>query len=264
MINSPLYFETYSNGQPLVLLHGFSGSSANWVDHVSVLAQQFQVITIDIIGHGRSPSPPYLDAYKMAQAAADVVTVVQETAVVPITLLGYSMGGRLALYIAIHYPELINTLVLESASPGLAAQSERDGRQIQDNELADWIEANGIEPFVNRWEQLPLWASQQQLPAEKQLRLRQQRLHNNPTGLANSLRGMGTGAQPSLWNQLFTVEMSTLLISGGMDTKFVNIGQQMVAQMPHAQHNIIPNAGHTVHLEQPVLFQTCILELLNH
>ncbi|MCP5095530.1 MAG: 2-succinyl-6-hydroxy-2,4-cyclohexadiene-1-carboxylate synthase, partial [Chloroflexi bacterium] len=261
MNDLPLYFETYGTGQPLILLHGFTGSSANWAEHVPILAEQYQVITIDIVGHGRSPSPTALEAYKMEQVATDVVAVVRETAVAPITLLGYSMGGRLALYIAIRYPDLVKSLILESTSPGLADASEREARRRRDDALADWIEANGIEAFVNRWEKLSLWDSQQQLPAEKRHRLRQQRLNNNPIGLANSLRGMGTGVQPSLWNQLATLTTHTQLITGALDTKFVTISTKMATRLPHAQHKIIQAAGHTVHVEQPIHFQKLLLEI---
>ncbi len=258
-VNGVHYFVTAAGkGEPLILLHGFTGSSAGWGAHVSLSAKQFQVITIDILGHGRSPSPSDVNAYHMEQAAAQIIEVVQKTAVSPINLLGYSMGGRLALYIAVHYPRLVNKLILESSSPGLAAAAERDDRRQRDNDLADWIEANGIEAFVNRWEKLPMWDSQKQLSTEQRSALRRQRLSNNPIGLANSLRGMGTGAQPSLWQHLPQLNIPTLLITGELDTKFVRINTDMLSKLPHAAHEIIPGCGHTVHLERPLQFQQAV------
>jgi len=258
MIISPLHFETIGNGSLLLMLHGFTGSHEDWATHLPVLVKQFQVITIDIWGHGRSPSPTDITPYRMESVAKNIVQIVQELGNGPINLLGYSMGGRLALYIAVHYSELVQKLILESSSPGLAAAAERKARRQRDNELADWIETNGIEAFVNRWEQLSLWDSQKQLSADLQSTLRQQRLTNNPTGLANSLRGMGTGAQPPLWQHLSRLNIPTLLITGELDTKFVSINNDMASKLPQVTHEIIGGCGHTVHLERPLLFQQAI------
>jgi 2-succinyl-6-hydroxy-2,4-cyclohexadiene-1-carboxylate synthase len=248
---------------PLLLLHGFTGSSVNWAEHVSVFSNQFSVITVDILGHGRSASPPDPNRYAMPQVAADLIALLDAWRIEQTALLGYSMGGRLALYLAYHYPERFSQLILESSSPGLAGEEEQAKRRQSDEALADWIEANGIEAFVDRWEALPLWASQQQLSAEIRQRLRQQRLQNNPVGLANSLRGMGTGAQPSLWAHLPTLSLPTLLIVGELDTKFVAINQQMSDRLANGRLHIIPQAGHTTHLERPELFCTIVTTFLS-
>ena len=240
----------------LLLLHGFTGSRQNWAAHLPAFVDNFDVMTVDIVGHGRSPSPPDPAAYKMERVAAQIMASVAQ----PITLLGYSMGGRLALYIAVHYPHLVKRLILESSSPGLATAVERQVRKQRDDVLANWIEANGIEAFVNRWETLSLWESQKQLPIEKREALRQQRLQNNPVGLANSLRGMGTAVQPSLWHKLPNLTMPILLIVGELDTKFITIGQQMVALMSNGQLEVVAGAGHMVHLERPLPFQQLVCE----
>ena len=173
------------------------------------------------------------------------------------------MGGRLALYLACHYPNRFSHLILESSSPGLATEAERAARRQRDALLADWIEAKGLAQFVARWEALPLWESQKQLSDEVRRRLRQQRLQNNVLGLANSLRGMGTGAQPSLWPLLPTLTLPTLLLAGKLDSKFVAINQKMGALLPNGRLQIIPHAGHTVHLEQSELFRTAVLKALS-
>ncbi len=267
-VNGVDYFVTATgNGRPLALLHGFTGSSANWEVVTAVLAPHFRVIAIDLLGHGRTASPPDPTRYQMEKAAADVTEIIQHTlsafsAPLRFNLLGYSMGGRLALYIALHYPHLIQSLILESASPGLAVEAERAARRQRDNALADRIERDGIPAFVDFWEKLPLWESQKQLPDEKRLALRRQRLQNNPTGLANSLRGMGTGVQPSLWSRLGELEMPVLLLAGALDEKFVGINRQMAAQMPTAQLAVVPDAGHIVHLERPSVFQHLLASFL--
>lgn len=247
-------------GEPLLLLHGFTGSSASWEKQIIAFSTHFRTIAVDLLGHGRTDSPADPNRYRMEQAAADIIAILDELKAAPAHLLGYSMGGRLALYLAVNYPEWFQSLVLESASPGLATPASRAERQKQDNELADWIETNGIEAFVDRWEQLPLWASQAQLPPETRQALREQRLQNNPTGLANSLRGMGSGVQPSLWPHLGELKLPVLLLAGELDSKFVAINRQMHEQITPAQLQIISQAGHTIHLERPLRFNQLILE----
>ncbi len=263
-INHVLYFvRDEGEGEPLVLLHGFTGSSANWEGVTAVLAPHFRVIAIDLLGHGRTDSPTDPTHYRMEQAAADIIAILDELKADPAHLLGYSMGGRLALYLAIHYPDRFRSLVLESASPGLATTAEQAERRRRDEALADKIEREGIRPFVDFWENLPLWDSQQILPDEARQTLRQQRLQNNPMGLANSLRGMGTGAQPSLWERLSELQMPVLLLTGNLDRKFINIGEQMAANMPSAQLQIVPRAGHTIHWEKTAVFTQSVLNFLH-
>ena len=235
-------------GDPIVLLHGFTGSSSNWQPLFDALAPLQTVLAVDLLGHGDTDSPADPARYRIERAAADLATLITELVTPPATLLGYSMGGRLALYAAIHYPHLVNRLILESASPGIEVAAERAARQQSDEALADRIERVGIEAFVHYWEQISLFATQ---TPEQRERLRAGRLKHNPTGLANSLRGMGTGAQPPLWDRLGEVEAQTLLIAGELDTKFTAIVRRMAALIPRADLAIIPHAGHTAHLEQP-------------
>lgn len=247
---------------PLLLLHGFTGSGRNWGPVLPQLRKHFWILTVDLLGHGRSAAPSDPNRYTMPHAAADLIALLDKWQLERTALLGYSMGGRLALYLACRNPERFSRLVLESSSPGLAAAAERAARRQSDAALADWIEANGIDAFATRWEALPLWDSQQQLSEEIRQQLREQRRQNNPTGLANSLRGMGTGVQPSLWPRLATLNLPTLLIAGALDHKFVAINQQMEDQLPNGRLQIIPQAGHTTHLEQPRQFETAVTQFL--
>ena len=256
------HYEIVGSGPPLVLFHGFTGSTVNWSDHVVVFAQYFQVVTVDLPGHGLTDSPADPSRYAMGQVASDLIVLLDEISDQPAHLLGYSMGGRLALYMAIQYPHRFQSLILESASPGLQTDSERSERRVRDEVLADRIERTGIESFVDYWESIPLFASQQRLPIERQQALRHQRLRNRPQGLANSLRGMGTGVQPSLWQDLDALNLSVLLLAGELDTKFVGIARQMYDLLPDAQLLIVPDAGHTVHLEQPGAFQRGVMDFL--
>jgi 2-succinyl-6-hydroxy-2,4-cyclohexadiene-1-carboxylate synthase len=256
------HYEVVGEGPPLLLLHGFSGSLENWAQHVRVFAQHFQVITLDLLGHGKTDAPDDALRFAMDKAAADVVALLDCLDCAPLHLLSYSMGGRLALYIALHYPDRTRSLILESASPGLERDEERTQRRISDEALAQQIDATGIPAFVDYWESIPLVHSQQQLTQEVRQRLRQQRLKNSATGLANSLRGMGTGAQPDLWPQLAELKLPVMLIAGNLDEKFLQINQRMAGQMPQAQIQVIADAGHSTHLEAPERFQQAVLNFL--
>jgi 2-succinyl-6-hydroxy-2,4-cyclohexadiene-1-carboxylate synthase len=238
---------------PLLLLHGFTGSSANWAGLLPRFGRR--TVAPDLLGHGRSAAPKAPARYAMENAAADLAALIEHTVAEPVHLLGYSMGGRLALYFALTHPSLVKTLTLESASPGLADPAARAERRVADEALAGAIEADGIDAFVERWERLPLFASQARLPAPVRAALRGERLANDPLGLANSLRGMGTGAQASCWPWLREVNLPTLLIVGALDEKFCAINCLMQERMPHAHLSIVDDAGHTVHLEAPDRFQ---------
>lgn len=245
-------------GLPLVALHGFSGSSANWSR--DVFPPGYQLIAPDLLGHGQTDSPEAYISYNMVYAAPDLAALIERLTEPPVTLLGYSMGGRLALYLAIRYPHLVSRLILESASPGLVSQAERSARHASDRELADRIERDGIESFVDYWEAQALFATQTRAIKEG---LRPVRLAQNPRGLANSLRGMGTGIQLPLWGHLDKLRMPTLLIAGERDSKFTQIAQHMSDVIPDCTLAIIPKAGHTVHLEQPAYYADCLRAFLD-
>ena len=198
--------------------------------------------------------------YEMASAASDLVSLLDESAESAVHLLGYSMGGRLALFFALTYPERTRTLTIVSAAPGIASVAERAERRGRDNALADHIEQDGIVAFVDYWESLPMWKSQRRnLSTEQRQQLREQRLQNRPSGLASSLRGMGTGAQPDLHPDLRSLSVPTLLIVGAEDGKFVTVNRQMAQRIPKARVVIFPETGHAVHLERPRAFASTVL-----
>jgi len=241
-------------GRPLVLLHGFTGSAATWASLAARLAPRHQCIALDLIGHGSSGAPADPARYSMECAVADLAGILEALGLPSVDLLGYSLGGRLALQFAAATPTRVRALVLESASPGLAGPAERAARVAADEALAEAIERDGIAAFVARWEALPLWDSQAALPVATRQRVRAQRLRNNPQGLANSLRGMGTGSQRALWDELPRLRMPALVLAGALDAKFSAIAQQMAGALPHAELAIVPDAGHAIHLEQPEIF----------
>lgn len=256
------YYRRKGAGPPLLLLHGFTGSSLSWHAIAEDLFLHYDVLSIDLLGHGKSDCPQLPDRYSIQHAARDILTIIERLDLKTINLLGYSMGGRLALYLAQQYPQTIKALLLESASPGIAAVRDRELRQQWDHALADSIERDGVRDFVDRWQELPLFASQATVPVQRQAALREQRLQNSALGLANSLRGMGTGSQPSLWDTLAANSIPTLLLCGSIDEKYVQINGQMDRLMPHSELRLITGAGHNIHFEQPDEFATAVSNFL--
>jgi len=249
-------------GPALVLLHGFTGSLHTWDPFVPEWAQAWRVIAVDLLGHGGTDAPDDPERYRMERCVADLVALLDTLGVRRAHVLGYSMGGRVALHLAAAAPERVAALALESASPGIADAGERAARVKADEELADAIERDGVAAFVRRWERLPLFAGQRRLPESTRAALREQRLSNRALGLANSLRGMGAGAQPPLHHRLPELAMPSLLMAGEEDEKYVRIVRDMAAVMPKARAVIVPGAGHTVHLERPESFRALVLEFL--
>lgn len=263
MVNGVRYaVQAVGRGQPLVMLHGFSGSSGDWSLFVPFFAQHFKVITIDMLGHGETDSPTDPMRYALKHIRRDLTTIIEDLCDQPAHLLGYSMGGRIALILALYHSKLFRSVILESATPGIALEEDRIDRKESDEDLAERIEQLGIEAFVEEWEALPLWDTQRHLPAETLQRQREIRLANNPIGLANSLRGYGTGVQASEWDNLYTLDMPVLLLTGALDEKFTHIAQQMCSQIPYAHHVAVPRVGHNVHLENPRAFANHVLEFL--
>jgi 2-succinyl-6-hydroxy-2,4-cyclohexadiene-1-carboxylate synthase len=258
-----LNVEQAGAGPPLVLLHGFTGSAAGWAEHAAVFAQSHATVAVDLLGHGLSDAPDDPVRYGIGYATEDVLSVLDALGIQRAGLLGYSMGGRVAISLAVVAPERLSALILESASPGIRDAGARRERAVQDAELAAAIEQDGVEPFVDRWERLPLFASQAALPDEARRDLRTRRLQNNPTGLANSLRGLGQGVQPPAHEYLQQIRVPTLLIAGGLDPAYCEMGQEMRALIPQAKLEVVPGAGHAVHLEQPERFRALVLEFLN-
>jgi 2-succinyl-6-hydroxy-2,4-cyclohexadiene-1-carboxylate synthase len=252
--------ETAGAGAALTLLHGFTGSAASWAHVQPQLASRFKLIVPDLLGHGRTESPTDPMRYRIARCVDDLIAILDAMAVERTHLLGYSMGGRMALAAAIERPHRVASLILESASPGLATAAEREARVASDNELADFVERAGVESFVARWERIPLFSSQERLPQAVRSRLREQRLRNDRAGLANSLRGVGTGVQASLWERLCELRVPCLIMAGELDAKFAAIGRQMAAAIAGSRLAIVAGAGHTVHLEQPEAYIRLVAE----
>ena len=236
---------------PLVALHGFTGDGLDFSALVAHLETPRAVWAPDLIGHGRSDAPGEVDAYAMERCVEQVCAVVEEVAGGPAVWLGYSMGGRVALQVARARPDLVERLILVSATPGLEDAAEAQERRAQDAERATSIERDGALAFLARWGEHPLIATQSRAPEPYLSELRARRRRSRAIGLANSLRGMGTGSMCSLWDELDAIHAPTLLITGGEDAKFDGIARRMLRRLPRAGHAIVAGANHAPQLERP-------------
>lgn len=259
-----VYVEMWHEEQEetIVMLHGFTGSTKTW-EQIASMLPQYRIIAIDCIGHGQTKSPKDVTLYKMNHQLAVLEEVFKALQLTSFTLIGYSMGGRIALSYAVKYPGRVQALILESASPGLRTEQERNVRKEADDALANKIEANGVTSFVDAWENIPLFASQKRLPQHVQQAIREERLQQNEQGLANSLRGMGTGMMPPIWDKLHTLSVPVTLITGAFDTKFVDIAREMTTFIQNVRHLTVNDVGHIIHVENPSEFATIVKETIS-
>jgi len=250
------------SGPPLLLLHGFTGNGQTWQPLVPALASQRTLVIVDLIGHGGSEAPRDPSRYAIERCVSDLIQLLDHLGMTRVDLCGYSMGGRIGLLLTVNAPERVGRQILIGSSPGIADPVERAARLASDEALAERIEREGLEWFVDYWAAQPIFASQQRLPVAARAAQRAQRLAGSAHGYANALRGMSAGRQPSLWESLPLIATPTLLITGELDTKYCAIAERMVAQIPRSRHVIVPEAGHAVHLEQPQTVAALIGEFL--
>jgi 2-succinyl-6-hydroxy-2,4-cyclohexadiene-1-carboxylate synthase len=251
------------NGSPVVILHGFTGSCASVDGIARGLRDRHRTLRIDLIGHGASDAPTALAPYAFDRCVAQVADVVVALIEEPAHVVGYSLGGRLALALAAARPGLVKSVTTIGARAGLDDAAEREERVRDDEALAEAIERDGVPAFVERWMALPLFASQRRLGAERLARARAQRLENRAHGLANSLRGMGAGAQPPLRAGLPGLTAPACLVVGEEDERFHAIADDLAAALPDARVEVVPAAGHAAHLENEVAFLRGLREFLD-
>ncbi len=241
------------DGPALLFLHGFLGSGDDWNEIVDGLCGEYRCVTVDLPGHGASRGLNGEAAYSMEGTAAALHAVLDAEGIDRCGVVGYSMGGRVALYFALNIPHRCRRLALESASPGLQEAVEREMRRGIDEAHALRLEADDFAAFLEDWYRQPIFASLESKPALRS-RMIASRICNEPGELARSLRGMGAGVQPPLWDRLDELRMPTLFVAGALDGKYVEVAEQMAALSTYVRAAIIPNVGHTVHAEDPKQF----------
>jgi len=243
---------------PALLLHGFTGSAESMGCVSEPLARDRRIARLELVGHGESEAPQAVDPYRMSSCVAQVLAAVTSLGFERPHLVGYSMGGRTALATVVAAPARFASVTLIGATAGIADAAARQDRVAADEALADRIEREGLEPFVDYWMSLPIFASQSRLGEESLERARAERLRNRPHGLANSLRGMGAGAQEPVFDRLGDARLPALLVVGEEDEKFRGLAKQLAGSLPDARIEIIQGVGHAAHLEDPTAFEQTI------
>jgi 2-succinyl-6-hydroxy-2,4-cyclohexadiene-1-carboxylate synthase len=236
-----LHAESGGDGPRVALVHGFTQTGRCWGPVATDLARDHEVVRVDAPGHGRSAT--------VRAGLPDGADLVADR-VGRATYLGYSMGGRLCLHLALRHPEVARGLVLVGATAGIEDAHERGVRRERDRQLAVRLRELGVPAFLDEWLAQPLFAS---LPPDAACV--PERLENRVDGLASSLELAGTGAQEPLWDDLHRIEVPVLVTSGEHDTKFTAIGRRVAETIgANARFATVPGAGHTAHLEQPEAF----------
>ncbi len=256
-----LHADTFGNASCKILfLHGFMGCSSDWLPVINLLEKEHRCIAMDLPGHGKSIGIAQDSTWDFTFVADAVIESLVKMDAVPCDLVGYSMGGRLALYLVLTFPTYFRRVMLESASPGLRTADERAQREQSDQKLALRLENEPLSSFLDDWYRQPLFATMRN-HANFDLLFRR-RNQNQPRLLAKSLREMGTGAQPSLWNTLPELKNPMLLLVGEKDVKFRAIAEHMQSRNAQISIEIVQNTGHNIHAESPDLFANAVQRFL--
>ncbi|KRO47050.1 MAG: hypothetical protein ABR56_02950 [Acidimicrobium sp. BACL27 MAG-120823-bin4] len=240
----------FGNGPRAVLVHGFTQTHETWVDVIDSLKQNFEVIAVDAPNHGDS-----CDISLNLESGAKAIGEVGGNA----TYIGYSLGGRFCLTLALAEPQLVSRLVLISTTAGIEDKELRSERIRNDEELARRIEQIGVNQFIDEWLNQSLFAG-----LNNETNQRGVRLKNTAIGLSSSLRLCGAGRQQPTWSRLKELTMPVLVIAGANDEKYRRLAERLVSEIgDNATLKIVENSGHTPHLEQPEIFQDLLSNFIS-
>ena len=244
-------FRGHQRGIPVVFLHGFLGHQEDWGAFLDIFSKDFYCLTVDLPGHGKTPLDETNNS--LPKAAEALNALLDQLGVKACHLVGYSMGGRLALQTVLKRPERFVTLTLEGSCPGLKTEEECCLRIAQDGYIARQIEKekDDFRGYLLKWYEQPFFKS---LKKDKRFfeDFLQLRLENDPLMVAGALRALSTGAQPSLWTELGQVLCPVCLIVGANDSKFLKFADDMKEGFPCSQLHVVPDVGHNVHVEKPI------------
>jgi 2-succinyl-6-hydroxy-2,4-cyclohexadiene-1-carboxylate synthase len=243
-----VHYEAIGDGEPVLLLHGFTQTSRSWRELVGSLPKDFRYLIPDLRGHGATRLRPGAEA-TMAACGEDLLALLQQERAPRTHLVGYSMGGRLALHFATHHPDRLLSLTTIGAHAGMADEL-RPARRSSDEQLAGRIERRGVAEFVKYWGTLPLFKGLDRRGPAFRAALDADRRRNTAAGLAASLRGMGSGVAEPVWHLLPAVLCPCLFIAGAEDHGYAHEARRLAASVPNGRAEIVPRAGHAVQLER--------------
>jgi 2-succinyl-6-hydroxy-2,4-cyclohexadiene-1-carboxylate synthase len=247
----------------ILLIHGYMGCSEDWLPVIEQMPKKYNYVTLDIVGHGKSDAPVNPSYYNVDSITAQIKFIKDYLTPNKIFLLGYSMGGRIALSYTVAYPEDVKGLILESASAGIKNDDERQKRYEDDLKLVEFIETHTLEEFIEMWSDQELFNTQRRFSNDKLKKLRKTKASGSKIGYANSLKGFSTGIMPPVHDKLKMIPMKIVLITGDLDTKFTGINARLAKRFFKAKHKIVKNSGHNTHLEEPKRFIEIVTNYLN-
>ncbi len=243
--------------ETVTLLHGFTLAGESWSDLVSRMPPDWTFVTPDLRGHGRARTAPCT----MDDCAADLEELWDHLGVERSHVVGYSMGGRLALHVAVNLPERTRSLLTIGAYAGLEGEI-RVARRAADRALADRIESEGVEAFVRYWESLPMFEGVARREPQLAAVLHDIRMKNSAEGLAASLRDMGAAAMEPLWDELSTIDVPSSFVAGAEDPAFIAHAQRLAALVARARTHVVDESGHSVPFEQPAAMASVLADHL--
>ena len=238
------------SGYPVVFLHGFLGNQKEWLDIIKSLKNKYRIILFDLPGHGGSVfDVNKIDKkiYEFTNTTNTIVNILKKLNVNKSMLIGYSMGGRLALNLAIKYPSIFSKVFIESASPGLETEQEILKRKANDEKTAKLIKELNFSEFIDNWYNQKVFEG-----IKKSLKyedLKNQRLKNDTNNIALALKGLSVANMPCLWNKLSNLKLPLYFIAGKNDEKYCIIGQRMSQYSQKISFKIVNNCGHNIHFE---------------
>ncbi len=234
----------------ICFLHGFLGSHREWQPWVDAWSDHYHTVALDLPGHGDTPTCDDPNAYTVPGAARAVTDWLTTHHCTPAYIVGYSLGGRIALTLACQQPLICRRAVIESSSPGLLDARLATARRRHDECWAQRFENEPLDQVLDAWYRQPIFASLHSEP-DRYARMKVERQKNRPTEMARVLRGMSVGVQDSLWSDLPRVTCDLLVLAGEADAKYTEIAARMAALSPRIQDAVIPGAGHNTHWEAP-------------
>lgn len=237
---------------PLLFLHGWMGSSGDYAEIIKLLESRFYCIAIDLPGHGKTAVVGDDRGYDFIHTATGIIELLDQLKIAKTSIVGYSFGGRLALYLALEYPDRFDRVILESTSAGLATEAERQARIASDANIIQKLSSSNFANFVTDWYRQAIFIGIEQDPDFPALIDR--RMTNNPINLAKSLQFAGLGQQPDLGDRLKVYPHPILFLVGALDYKFITIAQILDRDCDCIRLIIVPNCSHNIHLQSPELW----------
>lgn len=258
------YWHTYEAGDsgnpPVLFLHGFMGTGKVWLPTFEKLASDFYCVALDLPGHGQTEAN--LDNLTFDSLAESMAAFIDDSFSTPPIIVGYSMGGRIALYTALKYPERIESLVLESSTAGISDGYERKKRLMQDTNLSEIMKKSKMRQFLIDWYRQPVFSYLAKHPGLVD-RIIDKKSSGNPELLAEVMVRLSPGNQPPLWDKLDQWKKPTLIIAGSIDAKYFEIGQRLHDNLHNSRLEIIEGVGHIVHLENHKEFMSVLKSFLS-